>query len=489
MTFSTSQELSERIREQKQRRDKLFNELQNLQARERAADEPDQGLVERVGRVNTAITKLDEQVAELEAERGRIAAQEDRIRELAQDPRNREAGTDFSHSGDRRGELALPLAGPHRDARDAGLRTIERYTGSGELRSEAADRLDELVRGHDRSGVDARYLAAVGDPAYNTAVGKLVADPAQGHSRFTPAEVDAVQKVAAVQAERAMSLTGASGGFAVPFTLDPSVLLTSSGALNPVRQLARQITVSTDQWKGVSSTGVTASYVAEATAATDASPTLVQPVIDCAQGRAFVPFSIELGMDWTTLQQELVRLIADGRDVLDATQFLTGTGTDSPAGVLTGLTTTQRVQTAGAGAIATGDLYTLKAALPARFIPNATWALHPNRLDSVYRLTPAGSTTEPQMMPTRDGALIGKPVVEWTTMATASTTGTKYALYGDFQAGFTIADRVGMTVELIPHIFGAAQGNLPTGQRGLYAYWRTGSVVTVPNAFRYGEVL
>ena len=146
----------------------------------------------------------------------------------------------------------------------------------------------------------------------------------------------------------------------------------------------------TDQWKGVSSAGVTASYDAEAAEVSDDTPTLAQPTIDCAMGRAFVPFSIELGQDWSTLQQELAKLISDGRDVLDATQFLTGTGTDSPAGVLTGLTTTQRVQTAGAGAIAIGDVYALKQAVPARFMPSATWAFHPNRLDSVFRLTPAG---------------------------------------------------------------------------------------------------
>jgi HK97 family phage major capsid protein len=192
-------------------------------------------------------------------------------------------------------------------------------------------------------------------------------------------------------------------------------------------------------------------------------------------------------MDWGSLAQELGQLIADGRDVLDATQFLTGTGTDSPAGVLTGLAVAQRVQTAGAGAIAVGDLYALKGALPARFIANATWAAHPNRLDSIFRLTPSGSTTEPQAMPERDGALIGKPVVEWSTMATAATTGTKWALYGDFRAGFTIADRIGMSIELIPHLFGASQR--PTGQRGLFAYWRTGSKVVVPEALRYGEVL
>jgi predicted phage gp36 major capsid-like protein len=41
-----------------------------------------------------------------------------------------------------------------------------------------------------------------------------------------------------------------------------------------------------------------------------------------------------------------------------------------------------------------------------------------------------------------------------------------------------------MNIELIPHLFGAAQGNLPIGQRGLFAYWRVGAKVLDANAFR-----
>ena len=160
----------------------------------------------------------------------------------------------------------------------------------------------------------------MGAPEYHSAFGKMVTDPTHGHLRFSPGEVEAVRKVTAIQEERALlTTTGSAGGFAIPFTLDPSVMLSSTGALNPVRDLARQVTVSTHDWKGVSSDGVTVAYVAESTAATDASPVLAQPVIKTEQWRAFVPFSIELGQDWGTLEQELLRLVSDGRDVNDAT--------------------------------------------------------------------------------------------------------------------------------------------------------------------------
>jgi HK97 family phage major capsid protein len=54
-------------------------------------------------------------------------------------------------------------------------------------------------------------------------------------------------------------------------------------------------------------------------------------------------------------------------------------------------------------------------------------------------------------------------------------------IYGDFSR-YLIVDRVGLTVETIPHLFGASQR--PTGQRGLYAYWRNGAKVLDANAFR-----
>ena len=87
----------------------------------------------------------------------------------------------------------------------------------------------------------------------------------------------------------------------------------------------------------------------------------------------------------------------------------------------------------------------------------------------------------------RDGPLLGKGVEEWSAMATAVTTGSKWAIYGDFR-NFLVADRLGFQVELIPHLFGATN-RFPTGQRGAYYYWRVGSDVLVQNAFRYLEVL
>jgi hypothetical protein len=56
-----------------------------------------------------------------------------------------------------------------------------------------------------------------------------------------------------------------------------------------------------------------------------------------------------------------------------------------------------------------------------------------------------------------------------------TTSGSKVAIYADWPNAFAIVDRIGLSVELVPHVFGASQR--PIGARGVYAYWRTGSGV------------
>ena len=64
----------------------------------------------------------------------------------------------------------------------------------------------------------------------------------------------------------------------------------------------------------------------------------------------------------------------------------------------------------------------------------------------------------------------------------AAVTAANYALvYGDF-SNFVIVDRIGTTVELVPHLMGS--NRRPTGERGLYMHRRVGSDVVNANAFR-----
>ena len=66
-------------------------------------------------------------------------------------------------------------------------------------------------------------------------------------------------------------------------------------------------------------------------------------------------------------------------------------------------------------------------------------------------------------------------------MATTITRGSKIIAAGA-PAHFAIVDRVGLNIEVIPRLVGAAFR--PTGQRGLLALWRNTSRLFDANAFR-----
>jgi HK97 family phage major capsid protein len=408
-------------------------------------------------------------------------------------------GDDPGKLVDRRGWVSAPGADPSLSrCRTDAMRILERHQNSDVLSARAADTVDEVLRKRDPQGITARYTAAVGNEHYNSAFGKMLQDPTMGHLRFTPEEVAAVQEVsyAGAAAEMRAALTTQTTGFPLPLTVDATFIQSGSGALNPVRDISNVITIGTHDWAGVSSDGVTAGYVQEGVEATDATPTIAGPKISTQQGRAFVQFTIESGQDWPGLMSELERLVADARNVTDATAFLTGNGTNQPFGLFGGdatysLTTTQRVLTATTAAYAVGDPWLLKAQVPARFLGDSTFAALPSTWDVTYRFVAQGSTTEPRQFSDGDrgGDFLGRPKVEWSTMAATtagSPSGTKAMIVGNFGTGYKIVDRLGMSAELIPHMLGT--NRLPLGTRGLYCYWRTGAAVVAKNAFRYLEV-
>jgi HK97 family phage major capsid protein len=142
--------------------------------------------------------------------------------------------------------------------------------------------------------------------------------------------------------QRALTLGATTGGQAVPFTLDPTVIPTSNSVVNPARAIGRNVTISgSNTWNGVSSGAITAARAAEAAVTTDNSPTMAAPTATVTKAQAFVPFSIEVQEDWGALEAEMGKLFQDAKDDEEATAFVTGAGTTvNPQGFVTGTTAT-----------------------------------------------------------------------------------------------------------------------------------------------------
>jgi len=354
----------------------------------------------------------------------------------------------------------------------------------GAERETTQEHLTDLAARIDGESAElSRHMLVTGSPLYKRAFLKAL----------TPNAYLSSEEGRAIDIARAASLTGTSGGFAVPFELDPSIIPTSNLAINPYRAISRVIPITVDEWRGVSSAGVTAAYAAEATAATDAAPTLAQPTISTEKARAFIPFSIEIGMDWASFSSEMGGLLSDSKDELEATKFTLGNGTNEPFGVITGATT---VYTAAAtNAIVIADIYGWQAALGPRFRPRSAFVMNLGIANRIRQFDTSGGAgiwidTLKSGVASQDvpgpgqfqANLLGRPAYESSAMSQTMTTGQLIGVYGDFNY-YVIVERIGMNVETIPHLFDVTN-NMPTGQRGLYAYWRNGAKVVDANAFR-----
>jgi HK97 family phage major capsid protein len=361
---------------------------------------------------------------------------------------------------------------PHVDP-DAAKGQVERLMN----RFEALDEGSQF--GQESNVVNlSRRILLTGSPLYKRAFGRALTGRA-----LTSEE------------QRALSLTNTAGGYAVPFTLDPTVIHTSNYSVNPWRAISRQETIATTTWQGITSAGVTVARASEITQASDNAPTLAQPAVTPQRVQGFIPFSIEIGQDWGALQSEMTSMLQEAKDDEEATSFATGTGTAPQAqGVLTGATTL--VTTAGTGAFAVADVYAMEEALGARFRPRAQWVANRAVYNKVRQFdTGGGGSLWLQLAPLGRGlennvptpgnlgaSLIGYPASECSAMSTPTgVTGALLAILGDWRY-FIIVDRVGMDVELIPHLFGAS--GRPLGQRGIYAIWRNNSAVLAAGAFR-----
>jgi len=316
----------------------------------------------------------------------------------------------------------------------------------------------------DKDGTLAKRILATGSPDYE---------------RWFWAQVSGRGDVPRPQA--ALTLSGT--GIAVPFTLDPTVILTSDGATNPLRAMARVETITGKTWEGVTSAGITVGRLGEALPSTDNAPTdLAQPTLTPTTVRGFVPFSIESDQDWTQLRSEMTRLLMDAKDVEEATSFVTGSGTaPAPGGIQATLTTASNVNdqvTFTVNSISAAD-----NALPPRFTPRAQWLARKNIYNTIRTLDSNG-TLYVRLTDGRPPELLGYPAREASAMPVRFTSSTvfggRYAILGDF-SNFLIVDKAGMDIEIVPHLF---TNNLPTASRGIFALWRNNSRVLNGNAFR-----
>ena len=340
-----------------------------------------------------------------------------------------------------------------------------------QLDAGAADRLDSIIRS-EPAAPHARYIAAVADPAYASAWRQVMRDKDRASLEMTPAERAALIEARAATEARDMTVgTGSAGGFALPFDLDPTLILTNAGSTNPLRQLATVKTITQKSTHVVTTDGVSAAYAAEGATVAVTTPTLAQPEVVTHRGSVHIRGSFELFQDWSGIQTEIARVFADAKDNLEASKFLTGSGTNEPEGILVTLAWDY------AAPDAVGEFITMQNALEPRFQQGAVWLTNLAAVNAAQQLVAAADTSDAPIFDAA-GRLLRRPVYEASYMPDGNW------LYGDFRQGFIIADRLGMSVELVPYVYDGS-GNL-VGQRAMMALFRSGCLVINEDAFILG---
>jgi HK97 family phage major capsid protein len=369
------------------------------------------------------------------------------------------------------------------DMRGRALGAIERCQRLPDAAREVATRAIDDEEDRSSQAALARYTVALSNPDYFSAFSAWLNDNMGGPHGWSPAERHAYREV--TELSRAMSLaTGPAGGFLVPYELDPQLTITNAGSVDPMRQVARVTQTVANEKRFVTTAGVTASWDAEAAEVSDDSPTLVQPTVTCHKGAAFVVLSYELNED-SNIGQSIGALFGDAKAQLEATAFTVGTGSGQPKGIVTALSAVPgSIVSTGTNALAQSDLFTLQAAVPARWRGNARFMANLSIING-YRQLPQASGLNFSIV-NDDGPVpraLGWAVVENSAMDdTLTATAADYTVIaGDFRQ-YAIVDRLGTTITPVPMMVGA--NRRPTAETGFYLHFRSGAELLVPDSLR-----
>lgn len=377
-------------------------------------------------------------------------------------------------------------------ARDRALALLDdRHRNAAHLSDGQKSGVDALLRSQGDDNIDTSYVAMrmtlTEDPAYRSGFLTAMEAGMRGQQPlYTNEEITALRRLQDFENHHSRAMNegaGNAGLFGVPVLIDPTVIITGQGTadLPELLAAARVETISTKEWNGVSSAGVTWSFDAEGSEVSDDSPTLAQPNVPTYMARGFIPYSIEVGQDYPNFASEMSRLLMEGYMEIVSQKITVGSGTGEPCGIVTALAANTNVQVTvkTSGALGAVDMYALWDAVPNRFRRGASFMSSVNVENGVRQLgsgsVDSAANFSINLTQSSVDMLFGKPYIknDWMSDLVSGTTAASLVVAGDLK-NFLVAQRIGMTVEPVQHLFHVSN-NRPSGQRGLFAFARVGS--------------
>src|SRR5690606_30670032 len=290
--------------------------------------------------------------------------------------------------------------------------------------------------------------------------------------------------------QRAMSLgTDAAGGYGVPHQLDPTIILTSGGTVNPLRQIARVERITGKTLQLVTSAGVTVTRDGEAQPVTDGSPTLAREEFNAGRVSAYLPKSIELDAAYSSLDSQLTAALMEAKEDEEAATFVTASG-NGLSGVegLNQLNSSQVEDLAVADTLTWADIYGVDDALAPRHRRAARWLANNTTYNAIRQLDAnEGGDAWTGRAAGRPAQINGHDALELSTMSGVDSTTAPFLIYGDWSK-YLIVDRIGMVIKRVDVVTApnstSPTANLPTGQEALVAFWWNGGGFIDHGAFR-----
>ncbi|RSU77410.1 phage major capsid protein [Sphingomonas sp. S-NIH.Pt3_0716] len=272
------------------------------------------------------------------------------------------------------------------------------------------------------------------------------------------------------QAEfKAMSATGTDeGGVTIPKQMAASIRARVQ-EISPFRSVAEVVTVSTPDYRiPFATTGADAVWVGEKDARPETSAPKIIELTPSFGEQYASPFVTPTLLEDSAYDIEgfLVNQVAIKFAQMEGAAFLNGTGINQPKGILTVATaatadntrafgTLQHVTSGAASNLTSVDpLRKLVYSLKAEFRANAKWIANRDTIGTLmsFKDSTGRYLWQDGLEAGQPGRFMGYEVVEMEDMPNIAA-GATPIMFGDFRRGYTIADRVGISMQYNPYAF------------------------------------
>lgn len=269
------------------------------------------------------------------------------------------------------------------------------------------------------------------------------------------------------------------GGYLAPaeFTTE---IIKNLVEISPVRQAARVGSTSASSVILPKRTGKpTATWVGETETRSETQSTYGEVEIQINEMAAWVDVSVQLLEDAAiNVESEVAMDLAEEFGRLEANSLLVGNGVKKPMGILAAAGITE-INSGAATSLTADSLITLMFNTPAFYRNQGAWMMNGTSLGAVMKLkdTSGQYLWQPSIQAGQPSTLLGRPVVEAVDMPDIAA-GATPILFGDFNRGYRIYDRVAMSMLRDPYT------QATTGKVRFHARRRVGADVVLAEAMR-----